>query len=281
LSVKKLCENVGISRQGFYKSIRARQHREFNEFRILETVMVERLKHPKMGCRKLYSKLKSLWISEGIEIGRDRFFDLLGRHDLLIKRRRNYCKTTNSKHSFRVYKNLIKDKEVMRPHQIWVSDLTYIKTYEGFLYLSLITDAYSRKIVGYEINKTLEASGCERALDMAIKQLPSGERPIHHSDQGIQYCCKEYIKKLKRKNFLISMTEENHCYENSKAERVNGILKDEYYLGSKFINKTIARAACKQAIYLYNTDRPHLSLHMRTPEMVHSNPTSTFPLELN
>lgn len=235
----------------------------------MDHVSKERQKHPKMGGRKLHIKLKTILITEGIDIGRDRFFDVLRHHGLLIKRCRKYCKTTNSLHKFYKYKNLIKDMEIRMPNQVWVSDITYIRTTEGFLYLSLITDAYSRKIVGYEVNDTLESIGCEKALDKALKELPMGEHPIHHSDRGIQYCCNEYIKKLRKHNLRISMTEENHCYENALAERVNGILKGEYYLGNKFPSKEIAKRACKQAIYLYNTDRPHISLNMQVPEMVH------------
>lgn len=281
VTVKELCSQVGISRQGFYKAHREKIRQDLNELEIVEMVKLERFKHPMMGGRKLHSKLKSLLFNAGIEIGRDRFFKVLKKHNLLIKRRIRYCKTTNSNHSFRKYNNLIKDIEIIKPNQVWVSDLTYISTREGFLYLSLITDAYSRKIVGYEVNDTLESIGCEKALNKALKQLSFGERPIHHSDQGIQYCSKIYTNKLKSRNMLISMTEENHCYENAQAERVNGILKTEYYLGLKFDNKLLARRSCKQAIYLYNSDRPHLSLNMKTPSMVHSNFKARSIKELN
>lgn len=281
MTVKKLCCEVGISRQGFYKGYRFYQKRRFDELKVIGLVKRERLKHPRLGGRKLYAKLKRLLTFEGVEIGRDRFFDVLGRHDLLIKRRRSYCRTTNSSHGFRVYKNLVKDKWISRPHEVWVSDLTYIDTIEGFLYLSLITDSYSRKIVGYEVSDTLESIGCERALDMALKQLPFGEQPIHHSDRGIQYCSNGYTNKLRKRELPISMTEENHCYENAQAERVNGILKDEYYLGEKFSSKAIAKKACRQAVNLYNSDRPHLCLDMKTPEMVHLGLKKTNPMEFN
>jgi transposase InsO family protein len=135
--------------------------------------------------------------------------------------------------------------------------------------MSLITDSYSRKIVGHEVSDNLESIGCVRALDMALSQLPSEKHPIHHSDRGIQYCSQIYTDRLKSRKLRISMTEENHCYENAQAERINGILKDEYYLGSKFPNKSMAKMACRQAVELYNSDRPHLSLRMLTPEAVH------------
>jgi transposase InsO family protein len=221
-----------------------------------------------MGCRKIHSKLV-VQMSEGNYIGRDRFFALLQRQGLLIKRRRNYCRTTNSRHGFQTYHNLLKDMTVTGPNQAWVSDITYIGTHEGNLYLSLVTDVFSRKVVGYDVNDTLEAVGCERTLRMAMRQLCEGEHPIHHSDRGLQYCSKAYVQQLQSKGLPISMTEENHCYENAQAERMNGILKHEYLLKEKFRDKHTARMACKQAISLYNTDRPHLALNMRTPEDVH------------
>ena len=265
-----MCRYLNISPQAYYRNYQYRNKVEIEEDKILDFVRRERSKNPKLGVRKLYSKFRYYYPSNRIKIGRDKFFELLRKHDLLIKRRRRYCRTTNSNHSFRVYRNLIKEREATAPHQVWVSDITYINTYEGFLYLSLITDGYSRKIVGYEVNDTLEATGCLRALDKAIKQLSDNRYPIHHSDRGSQYCSYRYTKKLLERNLSISMTEENHCYENSKAERVNGILKDEYFLDVKFMSKSIARRACKQAIYYYNTDRPHLSLEMKTPQMVHN-----------
>ncbi len=261
---------MNISPQAYYRNYQYRKKIEVEEDKILDFVRRERSKNPKLGVRKLYSKFRYYYPSNKIKIGRDKFFGLLRNHDLLIKRRRRYCRTTNSNHSFRVYKNLIKERRSTAPHQVWVSDITYISTYEGFLYLSLITDEYSRKIVGYEVNDTLEATGCLRALDKAIKQLSDNRYPIHHSDRGSQYCSYRYTKRLLERDLSISMTEENHCYENAKAERVNGILKDEYFLDMKFMSKSIARRACKQAIYYYNTDRPHLSLDMKTPQMVHN-----------
>lgn len=276
-----MCRYLHISPQAYYRNYQYCKKVEVAEDKILEFVRVERSKNPKLGVRKLYSKFKCYHPYDEIKIGRDRFFKLLREHDLLIKRRRRYCKTTNSNHSFRVYSNLIKEREATAPNQIWVSDITYINTYEGFLYLSLITDEYSRKIVGYEVNDTLEVTGCLRALDKAIKQLSNNRYPIHHSDRGSQYCSYRYTKRLLDRSLSISMTEENHCYENAKAERVNGILKDEYFLDMKFLNKTIARRACKQAVYYYNTDRPHLALEMKTPQMVHEGISLYSIKELN
>jgi putative transposase len=151
-----------------------------------------------------------------------------------------------------------------------VSDITYIHSEEGYMYLALVTDTYSRKIVGYDMSDSLEAEGCIRALKMAQKQLPKGKKAIHHSDRGIQYCCKAYIKQLKKKKQRISMTQNGNCYDNAMAERMNGILKTEYMLGLKFKTKPQAKMACVQAIKLYNEERPHYALGMETPNVVHA-----------
>ena len=205
----------------------------------------------------------------GIELGRDRFIGILRRHDLLVERRPRRGWTTQSLHHFYKYPNSLKVSPITAAHQAWVSDLTYIRSEEGFLYLSLITDDFSRKIVGWEAADRLEAEGCLRALRQALGQLPVGSRPIHHSDRGIQYCCQDYTGLLESHGLTISMTEDNHCYENAKAERVNGILKQEYGLGRTFASKAQARRAIEQAIWLYNYRRPHVSLGYLKPDEVH------------
>jgi putative transposase len=172
----------------------------------------ERAVQPRLGCRKLLHILHSEFKNSGVSIGRDRFFNLLSRNNLLIKRRSVCPRTTNSRHWFGVYENLYKDVCLKCPCQVVVSDITYIRTDEGFMYLSLIMDAYSRAIVGYDCSDSLEAEGALRSLSMAVKNLKNSSGVIHHSDRGIQYCCSEYIKRLKRGGFLISMTEVNHCY---------------------------------------------------------------------
>ena len=189
---------------------------------------------------------------------------------MLILRRRRFVKTTDSRHGFHVWPNLIRNVVPSMPHQVWVSDLTYIRTDEGFMYLSLVTDAFSRKIVGFDVSDSLEAAGCQRALKMALKQLPEGARPIHHSDRGTQYCCDAYTGLLRKRGCPISMTEVNHCYENALAERVNGILKSEYALGEGFRRKPQAVQATRQAVTLYNERRPHTSLDYRLPAEVHA-----------
>ena len=236
----------------------------------MELVKRERQLQPRMGTRKLFVLLKRDLEKMGIAIGRDRLFAVLRARALLVPAKRRRPKTTDSGHGFHTWPNLIRNIVPTMVHQVWVSDLTYIRTDVGFLYLSLVTDAFSRKIVGYDISDSLEAQGCLRALRMALGQLPEGACPIHHSDRGTQYCCAEYIDLLARHGCPISMTEVNHCYENAKAERVNGILKDEYGLGETFRNKAQAIKAVHQAIRLYNERRPHTALKYRTPAEVHA-----------
>ena len=188
---------------------------------------------------------------------------------MLTLRKKYSSRTTNSLHRFYKYKNIIKDVEVTRPNQVWVSDITYIRTIKGFCYLALITDMHSRKIVGYDISNSLELKGCVRALNKAIYQAKDIKQLIHHSDRGIQYCSNVYTQILKRYNIGVSMTEENHCYENAMAERVNGILKDEFYLDQTFDSLQHAKRATKNAINLYNEIRLHLYLDFKTPNMVY------------
>ena len=204
-----------------------------------------------------------------VSIGRDLFFELMRDYEMLVKRTRRCVSTTNSRHSFAIYSNLIKDYIPGGIDQILVSDITYIRTDEGFVYLALVMDAYSRKIVGYDCSDSLESEGCLRALKRAMRQLPKGSNAIHHSDRGCQYCCHRYVNKLKSAGLRVSMTEDNHCYENAQAERLNGILKQEYGLGSTFKCKCNAYRAVAQAVKLYNTRRPHQALGYRIPEMVH------------
>ncbi len=258
-----------MTRQNYYKKRCVRQRQRIQESFVLELVRQERAIQPVLGGRKLLHLLRGEFQSAGISIGRDRFFDLLCRHNLLIEKRSTRPRTTNSKHSFRVYKNLLKDVHLTAPNQALVSDITYIRTDEGFMYLALVMDSYSRTIVGYDCSDSLESEGALRALSMSLRKLPSGSNAIHHSDRGCQYCNRAYIKKLKRKGLRVSMTEMNHCYENSQAERLNGILKKEYGLGSRFFRKVDALQAVSEAVRLYNCRRPHQSLGYRCPMEVH------------
>jgi len=205
---------------------------------------------------------------EGIEIGRDRLYDLLRKHSLLIKRKKTRVKTTNSKHGFRMYKNLIQDKEVSKANEVYVSDITYIKTRaDGYVYLSLITDLWSRKIVGYYLSKNLRVEGTIKALERAMSKSNPGI--IHHSGRGIQYCCNAYVEKLKRYGAHISMTEKDHVYENALAARVNGILKEEFMLGEELPSYECAKRMVKEAVEIYNNERLHMSLGYATPAQKH------------
>lgn len=270
VTIARLCKELGMSRQNYYKEKRKRKTKEVNERFIVELVKQERCLQAMLGGRKLLKCLHEEFAAENIFIGRDRFFDVLRKHGLLIRKKRNKKRTTNSNHGFRVYRNVFKDCQPKCPGEAWVSDITYIRTEEGFIYLSLITDAFSRKIIGYEAGDNLEASGCIKALNKALGQLRSNQTPIHHSDRGSQYCCNDYIDLLKRRGIRISMTEENHCYENAMAERVNGILKHEYGLKQNFKTKAYAITAVKQGIKLYNERRPHYKLGLKTPSQVHA-----------
>lgn len=263
-----------MTRQNYYKQRRVRQRQWVNESLALELIQRERSRHPRLGGRKLLHQVGGDLRSADAKIGRDRFFQLLARHDLLIKRRRRGARTTYSRHRFRVYPNLARDLVLSGPHQLLVSDITYIRALDGFAFLSLVMDAFSRKIVGYDSSDSLEMEGALRALAMAQKQLPALSPTMHHSDRGSQYCCGAYIEKLQGRGMSISMTEENHCYENSRAERLNGILKQEYGLGETFTHKHEVAMAVKEAVNLYNDWRPHGALNNRVPRQVHCEPAA-------
>ena len=269
IHVSVLCRRVGMSRQNYYAARRLRQRREVDEDMILELVKRERRMQPRLGGRKLLHLVSPDLLEAGVSIGRDRFFELLAEAELLVVPKPSAPRTTNSRHSLPVFSNLLAGKTLLAPNEAWVSDLTYIRTDEGFMYAALITDAYSRKIVGAHIGDSLEAEGCLLALDQALRELPSGKAPIHHSDRGCQYCCHEYVERLQSRGLPVSMTQIMHCYENAQAERVNGILKQEYELDRCFRTKSQARAAFEQAVYLYNHRRPHLRLNYRFPSDVH------------
>lgn len=255
-----------MTRQNYYARRRQRR-REVDGELVAQLVRRERQQQPRLGGRKLHHRLKAELA--GVRLGRDRFFAELGRRDLLLKPvRAVYPRTTQSYHNLPVFRNRLKGLEVKRPNEAWVSDLTCLRT---LLYLALITDRYSRKVVGAHVGDTLEAVGCVQALEAALVQLPAGARPIHHSDQGSQYCSHEYIRRLEAHGLGISMTESNHCAENALAERMNGIFKQEYGLGLEFATKADARRAVPQSIWSYNTQRPHTALDYRTPEEVHQS----------
>jgi putative transposase len=271
VSVSQICNYYNLKRDAYYKYQNRSKQREVVESQVLELVKRERKEQPRVGTRKLHEALEPIFMRNHIKVGRDSLFNILRGHDMLVSKKKSSCKTTDSYHHFHKYNNLVKDIEVVRPNQVWVSDITYIRTVKGFCYLALVTDMYSRKIVGYDISDTLELAGCLRALKQALRQARPTAGLVHHSDRGVQYCSHTYVNELKNRNIEISMTEENHCYENAIAERINRILKDEFYLDQCFNSTTHACKATKNAINIYNTKRLHLSLGYKTPEMVFKN----------
>ncbi len=264
--MKEIANAYGYSRQGYYKRLRYEVRRQKEDAGVLEAVKREREQLPRTGGRKLQHNLQS----QGIVVGRDRLLSLLRQNDMLITRKKNYRKTTNSNHGFQVYRNLAKSKELTGPNQVLVSDITYIHTLEGYCYLSLLMDLFSRKVMGYHLSRSLSVEGSLQALRRAIRSLKQTKGVIHHSDRGIQYCCKDYTKLLKRRKMQISMTEKDHVYENANAERLNGILKQELMLGGTFPSLSVAKAVVRNAIDLYNNKRLHTALNFRTPAEVHA-----------
>lgn len=224
---------------------------------------------PRIGTRKLQYLIEDDLKNLGVKMGRDVLFNFLRAENLLIRPKRSYIKTTNSKHWMKKYPNLIETIPLNRPEQVWVSDITYIKTDQGHSYLSLVTDAYSKKIMGYKLSSNLSVDGPLTALRMAIKARSTQSNLIHHSDRGLQYCSGEYIKCLTDHQINISMTQNGNPYENAVAERVNGILKYEFLLVDGFTDENIATKAIAQSIAIYNHERPHLSWNMLTPEKAH------------
>jgi transposase InsO family protein len=260
---------LGYSRQAFYKFVKHAEKEALQHDLILQEVLRIRKTLKRLGTRKLLFKMEGFMREHHIEIGRDAMFDLLATHKLLIrKRKRRVPVTTFSDHWMRKYPNLIVDFIPTAPNQLWVSDITYITLKDDFAYLSLITDAYSRKIVGFYLSETLSADGCIKALQMALKNNPQLGRLIHHSDRGSQYCCADYVSILDKHFVKISMTQSGDPLENAIAERVNGILKDEL-LEKIYINYQEAKQAIATAISIYNYQRPHSSIDMLTPIEAH------------
>lgn len=224
---------------------------------------------PRLGTRKLYFKLEPAFRGLGLKLGRDKLFRLLGEEDMLIRPRRRYVQTTMSRHHLRKYPNLVKGLELTAPEQVWVSDITYIKTVEGTCYLNLVTDAWSRKIVGYALSATMDAVSMGVALQMDLKEKKTCAATIHHSDRGLQYCSSHYVGLASKGKMRMSMTQDSDPYENALAERMNRTLKEEFGLGKTLKNKEQAKEMVNQAVNLYNNIRPHLSLQMKTPQQLH------------
>lgn len=264
-----MCGLFGVSRQAYYKHYHSAVMNSRTEAIVLEMVRQTRMVHPVIGGKKLHFLLVGQLQEQDIKMGRDALYDLLRDNGLLIRKRTRKAITTWSGHPYRKYKNLVKGFVPDAPGQLWVSDITYLKTQKGFVYISLITDAYSRKIIGYEVADNLEAINCVKALQTAIANCKPAAGLIHHSDRGIQYCTKEYIQLLNGNEIRISMTESGDPIENAIAERVNGIIKNEYLLQQPVRNLQHAKELLDKAVRAYNQLRPHLSCNMLTPDEVH------------
>jgi putative transposase len=224
---------------------------------------------PRLGTRKIYYLIKESLDRQGLKCG-DQLFSLMRQHGLLIRPRRRYVQTTMSKHWLRKWPNIIKGKSVGAADEVWVSDITYLKTEQGNCYLNMITDVYSRKIIGYTIADNMEAETMVKALEMAIRQRKYPQNPtIHHSDRGMQYCSKEYSQLTHKNNILLSMTENGDPYENALAERMNRTIKEEFGMDRTLASKVQAIQLADESIFLYNHYRPHLALQMKTPDQVY------------
>lgn len=264
-----MCELFGYTRQNWYDTKKRQSDTQLSEVLVLKEAKKLRKEQKKIGCEKLHGLMQPFLEEHSIKLGRDKFYFLLAEHGLQVRRKKRKAITTNSNHLFKKYPNIIRDIELKCAGKLWVSDITYIRTKYGFAYLSLITDAYSKKIVGWCLWPDLTSTGALNALKMAIGTEGVTEKLIHHSDRGIQYCCYDYVNHLKDYNIRISMTEQGDPYENAVAERVNGILKDEYDLYDTFEDYNAAQEAVKVAVEKYNNRRPHRSCNMLTPAQAH------------
>lgn len=267
-----VCELAGMTPQNYYARRRAWHRQEVDVQLMLELARAERAHQPRLGVRKLYHLIGVELQAAGVKMGRDRLFEELKKAGLLVERKPSeWPKTTNFNPALPVFKNLIKRRQLTGRNQVWVADITYIRTQEAFLYLGLITDKWSRKIVGFHLGETLETGSVLKALAMALRGLKQRERPIHHSDRGCQYASHAYVNVAQQAGLTMSMTEKNHSAENALAERMNGILKQEYWLDANFEFKGQARKATVEGINLYNYRRPHTALRFNTPGRVHDN----------
>ncbi len=262
------CTLFGIDRQVYYRKIKRRIIKKDKAQLVVDMVLEIRAQMPRIGSKKLYYLLnQDLKI---LKIGRDKFIDILRANHLLILPKRSYHITTNSHHRFRRYKNQLLDLQINKPEQVWVSDITYIGKREKPCYLSLITDAYSKKIVGYNVSDNLNTESSLVALRLAVKQRKNKGIPlIHHSDRGLQYCSNEYQKILNKNEIQPSMTQNSDPYENAVAERINGILKQEFYIDKYNKDLTVMKKIIKETVDIYNGKRPHISNHMLTPNQMH------------
>ena len=269
LGIAVLCRLFGKTRHAYYDSLWRKESSLVKEDVILQEVINIRKDLPRLGTRKLHFVLQNKLITHQISFGRDYLFDLLAEHKLLIRQRKRKVITTDSRHWMRKYNNLTKEVNINRPEQVWVSDITYIRLTNQWGYLSLITDAYSRKIMGYSFRQDLAAEGCIKALKMALNNRMYNQPIIHHSDRGSQYCSHNYVDLLLKNNIAISMTENGDPYENALAERINGIIKTEFNLYASAVGFEQTKLQIDRSINAYNRLRPHASCDYLTPNQAH------------
>lgn len=259
---------LGYTPQAYHKKTKHHLIKQVNEDLVLQQVLLIRKEQPRCGTRKLLVMLQPFLAKYHISIGRDTFFELLAKYKLLVRKTKRSVHTTNSKHHFRRFPFLAKDFKPLKAHELWVSDITYIPLKDRFAYLYLITDGYSRKIVGFHVSDDMKASSAVVALKKALDQKPAATIVIHHSDRGIQYCSNEYVALLQQHHAMISMTQSGDPLENAIAERVNGILKTEL-ISSSYEDIDKASISIARAITIYNYKRRHSSLNYQTPDEAH------------
>jgi putative transposase len=270
IGLSRFCRLLGVTRQAYYQHFWQEEFIGIEQNLVLQEIHRIRSRHRHMGGRKLHQMLQPYFLEHQIKMGRDALFDLLESNHLLVRRRKRRVYTTQSFHWLRKYPNLIKGQQIVQPNQLWVSDITYWRIGSGYVYISLITDAFSHKIVGYHVADTLETVQTLEALKMAVQSLPINHQGLtHHSDRGIQYCSSEYVQILQQHNIQISMTENSDPRENAIAERVNGILKEEYLYDYSVQTLSQAKLVLDFVINLYNVERPHMSCQYKTPDRIH------------
>jgi len=262
------CHLFGIDRQVYYRSIKRKEIKIFKAEVVVDMILEVRKTMPMIGGKKLYYILnKEL---QSLDIGRDKFFAIMKANHLFIQPRRRYHVTTNSKHRFKKHDNLILNIDIKRPNQVWVSDITYIGRREKPRYLSLVTDAYSKRIMGFNVADNLNAESSVKALKMALRERKSKGLPlIHHSDRGLQYCSDIYQEILSKHKVLCSMTQNSDPYENAVAERINGILKQEFKIDQYDLELEEIGKLVKESVHTYNHKRPHISNYLLTPHEMH------------
>lgn len=261
---------MGYTRQNVYKQQKTAIAKTLRADAVKTMVDRERKQLPRLGTRKLHYLIKDDLEAQGLKFGRDKLFELMRFYDLQVKPRRRYTQTTNSKHWLRKWPNIIKNENISYPDQLWVSDITYIKTEQGNCYLNMVTDAYSRKIMGYAVEDNMETESMIEALKMALARKQNVRiETIHHSDRGLQYCSKDYVNTAAKNNIKLSMTENGDPYENALAERMNRTIKEEFGMDRTMKNNEQVKKLVEESIFLYNNKRPHLALKMKTPDEVY------------